>query len=79
MQVGYDQVRLADPGDLALDARDASELAATIAPLFAEAGYALGLASPDRWFFTAERSPGPSRGFVFSPYNQRSLTPRRGW
>lgn len=57
VQVGYDQVRLSDPSDLALDASDAGELAATIAPLFADAGYTLGVVSPERWFFTAERAP----------------------
>ena len=52
--VGYDHIRLRDPGELALDAAEARELAAAAAPLFAEAGYGLELASPQRWYFTAE-------------------------
>ena len=55
--VGYDHIRLRDPGELALDAAEARELVAAAAPLFAEAGYGLELASPQRWYFTAETAP----------------------
>ncbi len=57
VQVGFDHLRLVDPGELALDPGDAHELAATIAPLFAEFGYRLDTSAADRWFFTANEQP----------------------
>ena len=50
LHVGRDHLVLTDPAALALDADDASALAASIATLLADDGLALAIASPGRWY-----------------------------
>jgi hypothetical protein len=61
LHVGRDHLVLTAPGELALDAAESDALAAAIAPLFAEDGFALEAATPSRWYLRARAADRPLR------------------
>ena len=54
VEIGLDQARLADPGEVGLTAEESAMLAAHAAPVFAESGIALHAPSPRAWFITGD-------------------------